>query len=205
MELNHKQNTFSQVRQLAGRYARVLSKPSVDTFVEETQGASWGSIWMQLISLGIFGAILQSVYYMVSPAALRSLTGASASSPAALIPVLALLNLILIPASFFAAIGILHLVAKALGGQGRYLEQLYAVVLFGVPLVALSYLLVFIPVVGGWLAYLPHAYSLVLFVISLMAVQKLSLGRTIAVVLIPLAAILLLAIIVVILLVVTLH
>lgn len=205
MELKRSQNTSRRIQQLPGQYANVLGKPSIHTFVEEKQKASWGSVWIQLIGLGIVSAILQSIDYLISSTALHSITGTSEISATGLIVTLAIAQIILIPLSFFIAIGILYLIAKAFGGQGSYLEQLYTTVLFGVPLVALSYLLLLVPVAGNWLVYLPHVYSLILFAISLMAVQRLSLGKAIAVILIPIAALLLLTIAIVVVLIAALH
>jgi hypothetical protein len=86
--------------------------------------------------------------------------------------------LILTPVSFLVAGGILYLLARAFGGNGTFLEQIYTTLLFGVPLVILSFLLQLIPATSSWLPYLPHLYSLVLFVVSLMAVHHLNKGST---------------------------
>ena len=65
---------------------------------------------------------------------------------------------------------------------------------FGVPLVLLSSLLELFPTTS-WLPYLPHLYSLVLLVLSLMAVHHLSWGKALAIMLIPLGALLVLALV----------
>ena len=58
-------------------------------------------------------------------------------------------------------------------------------ILFGVPLVLLSFLLQVLPATSNWLPYLPHLSSLVLLVLSLMAMHHLSRGKALAVLLIP--------------------
>ena len=136
------------IRELPGQYIKVLTRPSVNRFVEEKGKAQWGIVWIQLVFT---------------------------------------------PVSFLAAGGILYLIARVLGGTGRFLEQIYVTLLFGVPLVILSYLLLLIKATSSWLPYLPHLYSLVLFVLSLIAVHKLSKGTAIAVILIPVCVLLLLA------------
>jgi len=106
-----------------------------------------------------------------------------------------LFQLVLTPVSFLAAGGILYLIARVFGGRGTFLEQIYVTLLFGVPLVILSYLLLLIQATSSWLPYLPHLYSLVLFVLSLIAVHQLSRGKAIAVILIPVGILLLLALV----------
>ena len=64
------------------------------------------------------------------------------------------------------------MIARAFGGKGTYLAQIYTTLLFGVPLVIVSYLLLFITVAGSWLTYVPHIYSAVLLILSLIAVHR---------------------------------
>jgi len=90
---------------------------------------------------------------------------------------------------------VLYRLARLFKGDGSYLQQVYAMTLFGVPLVLLSSLLRLMPATSSWLPYLPHLYSLVLLVLSLRAVHQLSWGRALAVLLIPLGALLVLALV----------
>jgi hypothetical protein len=170
----------------------------VTRFKEEKGKASWGIVWIQLISLAIIDSILQYVGFLISPPNSSSIAGASIS-PAMLqsitIITVVLLQLVFTPVSFLAAGSILYLIARAFGGRGTFLEQIYTTLLFGVPLVILSYLLLLIPATSSWLPYLPHLYSLVLFAISLMAVHQLSRGKAIAVILIPISILLVLVLV----------
>jgi hypothetical protein len=198
--LNVAQPSMGQaIRELPGQYFKVLTRPSMNRFVEEKGKARWGIVWIQLMSLAIIDAILQSISLLISPNNVNSLTGVNNISPSMLqsitIITVFLLQLVLTPVSFLAAGGILYLIARVFGGRGTFLEQIYATLLFGVPLVILSYLLLLIPVTSGWLPYLPHLYSLVLFVISLMAVHQLSRGKAIAVILIPISILLVLVLV----------
>ena len=187
------------IRELPGQYFKILTRPSVNRFVEEKGKARWGIVWIQLMSLAIIDAILQSVSLLISPNNINSLTGVNNISPSMLqsitIITVVLLQLVLTPVSFLAAGGILYLIARAFGCRGTFLEQIYVTLLFGVPLVILSYLLVLIQATSSWLPYLPHLYSLVLFVLSLIAVHQLSWGKAIAVILIPICILLLLALV----------
>lgn len=186
-------STGQAIQGLPGQYFKILTKPSVTGFAEEKGKASWDIVWIQLISLAIIDAILQCVGFLISPPNSSGIAGNSIS-PAMLqsitIITVVLLQLVFTPVSFLAAGGILYIIAKAFGGRGTFLEQIYTTLLFGVPLVILSYLLLLIPVTSSWLPYFPHLYSLVLFVISLMAVHQLSRGKAIAVVLIPISILL---------------
>jgi len=185
------------IRELPRQYFKVLTRPSVNRFVEEKGKAQWGIVWLQLMCLAIIDAILQSVSLLISPNNTNSLSGVNNISPSMVqtitIITVVLLQLAFTPVSFLAAGGILYLIARVLGGTGRFLEQIYVTLLFGVPLVILSYLLLLIKATSSWLPYLPHLYSLVLFVLSLIAVYKLSKGKAIAAVLIPVGVLLLLA------------
>jgi hypothetical protein len=187
------------IRELPGQYFKVLIRPSVHRFVEEKGKARWGIVWIQLMSLAIIDAILQSVSLLISPNSVNSFTGVNNISPSMIqtitIITVVLLQLVLTPVSFLAAGGILYLIARAFGGRGTFLEQIYVTLLFGVPLVILSYLLLLIQATSSWLPYLPHLYSLVLFVLSLIAVHQLSRGKAIAVIFIPICILLLLALV----------
>jgi hypothetical protein len=132
-----------------------MRQPSVRTFVGEKGKASWGIVWVQLIGLSIISAILIAMYYLIYPPHVGSVAGpGSGGLSSALLQLVVLLTvaiftLILTPVSFFGAGGIIYLIAKVLGGTGTYLAQIYTTLLFGVPLVIVSYLLLLIPVAGS--------------------------------------------------------
>lgn len=169
------------IRELPGQYFKVLTRPSVKTFTEEKGKAGWGIIWVQFIGLGIIDAILSVVGILISPAAFSSIPNSGGLSPATLqtvaIITAVILQLVLTPISFLLAGGILYLISRAFGGRGKFVEQIYVTLLFGVPLVILSALLSLIPGVGGLLLYVPHIYSLVLIVLALIAVHRRSEGN----------------------------
>jgi hypothetical protein len=191
-------STGQAIRELPGQYFKVLTRPSVTRFAEEMGKVSWGIVWVQLICLAIIDAFLQYVGFLLLPSNVSSIAGTSIN-PAMLqsitIITVVLLQLVFTPVAFLAVGGILYMIAKAIGGRGTFLEQIYTTLLFGVPLVILSFLLQLIPVTSSWLPYLPHLYSLVLFVVSLMAVHQLSKRKALVVILIPICMLLLLVLV----------
>jgi len=168
------------IRGLPGQYFKVLTRPSVKTFAEEKGKGGWGIIWVQFIGLGVIDAIISVVAILISSASIGSIPNSGGLSQATLqtvaIITAVVLQLVLTPVSFLFAGGILYLISRAFGGRGKFVEQIYVTLLFGVPLVILSTLLSLIPGVGGWLLYVPHIYSLLLIVRALIAVHRKSEG-----------------------------
>jgi hypothetical protein len=190
MELNQQYGTQSTIplplgeaiRGLPGQYMKVLSRPSVRTFAEEKGKASWGVIWVQFVSLSIISAILLSIGLLISPPNFGSAVGgtgglSSTSLLAVSIVFSSIIVILLTPVSFLFAGGILYLIARVFGGRGLYREQIYTTLLFGVPLVILSFLLSLIPGAGAWLLFVPHIYSVVLLVMAMMAVHQFGRGK----------------------------
>jgi hypothetical protein len=161
---------------LQGQYLRVLTRPSVKTFLSEKERCGWGLVWFQMLTLGIICALILAIAYLISPPDVSTIAGASGLSKQTLQTTVtltvAILTFILMPISFLVATGILYLIARAFGGRGTYLQQISVTLLFGVPLVLLSTLLSLVPSAGAWLAWLPHVYSAVLIVLAMVAVHS---------------------------------
>lgn len=161
---------------LPGQYLRVLTRPSVKTFVSEKERGNWGLVWFQMLILGALCALILGIAYLISPPNVSAMVSASGMSQQALQTTAALtsviLTFILTPISFLAATGVLYLIARAFRGRGTYLQQISVTLLFGVPMVLLSTLLSLIPLVGSWLLWLPHVYSIVLIVLAMIAVHS---------------------------------
>ena len=164
------------------------------TFAEEMGKASWDIIWVQLIALAIISAILSylatlisstfttATYGSINIAAYRSIiAGASFSS------------IIFIPLVFFIGQGIYYGLAKAFGGQGKFVAQSYTFLLFSVPIGIITGILALIPIAGSFLGLAVGIYSIVLSIFAIMAVHRLSGGKASAVVLIPIGVAVLLA------------
>jgi hypothetical protein len=177
------------IRQLPGQYIKVaFTKPSAATFAEEQSKANWGSVWFQLVFYALVGAIL--VY-------LSELINHTASSILDLI-VIIFIAIVIIPLSFFAISGIYYLLARAFGGHGRFLAQIYTLLLFTVPLGILAALLDLIPIIGRLAGLVVDVYIIVLSILMIKGVHRLSGGKATAVILIPVAVIIFIAILIVI-------
>jgi hypothetical protein len=184
------------IRALPAQYLKIITRPSVRSFSEEKEKATWGSTWLQLIALGILSACFSVLANLIAPPHLGNFPGVSpATLQIVTMTLLASFILVATPLSFLVAGAILYGCARLFKGDGSYLEQVYTLTLFGVPLVLLSSLLQLIPAANSWLPYLPHLYSLILLVFSLMAVHHRSLGKALAIVLIPLGILLVLALV----------
>ncbi len=87
----------------------------------------------------------------------------------------------------FIGAGIYHLIAKALGGKGRFCSLYYTLSLASAPTLAVYSILGAIPCLGVVFGLALWLYQLYLTTLAIQKVHKLSLGRSIAVWAIPLA------------------
>lgn len=190
---SHKRSLGVELRSLPQRYLHITIQPSVMRFEEEKHAASWGSTFLQLITLGVICALLQELAFWIDPSTLVGMTGGAQLGVLMLASTIGIV--IITPLSFLFSAGVIYLFARLLRGKGAYLEQLYTMTLFGVPMVILSYLLLLLPATSSWLPYLPHVYSLVLMILALRAVHTFSTGRAIITLLLPVVALPLLIVI----------
>ena len=187
------------IRELPEQYIRVVTKPSPLTFVGEMGKASWDIVWVQLIGLAVISVILGYLGTLISPNAYMPNTGTTPVSAATMQSIrsitlgITLGEIILIPAFFFLGMAILYGLAKAFGGQGRFVTQSYTYLLFDTPLGIISSIVSLIPFAGLLIAFIIGVYRIILAIFSIMAVHRLSGGRATAVVLIPIGVALLLA------------
>jgi hypothetical protein len=97
--------------------------------------------------------------------------------------------IVVVPILFFLLMGIVYLLARAFGGQGTFLEQCNTSLYVQAPLGIFSKLLALIPIVGRILNSVLSLYGIVLQVFVIIAVHRLSKGKAIATILIPLVTI----------------
>jgi Yip1 domain len=173
--------------QLPQRYFNALVKPSVATYTADKGDASWSLVWIQLVAWAILDAMLGLLVNFIYP----PVTGTTFSRLFTLSTSIGLIGVV--PLLFFLLMGIVFLLAKALGGQGTFLEQCNSSLYIQAPLGIFSKLLALIPVVGRVLNSVLSLYGIVLQVFVIMAVHRLSRGKAIATILIPLVTIGLLA------------
>ena len=182
------------IQELPSQYIKVLTKPSAQTFAEEMGKADWGMVWVQLIGLAIIGTILGLIRAAIGYAGSSFVTNRT-FNPGAIFALSvsgSTFSFISVPLAFFILVGIQYLLAKAFQGQGRFLTQGYATLLFQVPIYIASYILGFIPILGGLAGLALLIYSWVLNVFAIMAVHRLSGGKASAVVFIPIVVVALL-------------
>jgi hypothetical protein len=185
------------IRQLPRQYFKVLTKPGAMTFAEEMGKAAWNIVWVQLIGLGIIYTLLGLLGFAIEPATTTTTTPTTPSTQQILTMVqlisrisfyATLGDIVLIPLFFFIVMGIIYGLARAFGGQGKFVTQGYTYLLFDVPLGIISSLLTLLPLAGLFLALGLLIYRIVLVIFSIMAVHRIGGGKASAVVLIPIAA-----------------
>jgi hypothetical protein len=169
--------------QLPQRYFNALVKPSVATYTADKGDASWSLVWIQLVAWAILDAMLGLLVNFIYP----PMTGTTFSRLFSLATSIGLIGVV--PLLFFLLMGIVFLLAKAFGGQGTFLEQCNSSLYIQAPLGIFSKLLALIPVVGRVLNSVLSLYGIVLQVFVIMAVHRLSRGKAIATILIPLVTI----------------
>lgn len=182
------------IQQLPNEYLKVLTHPSPQTFAEEIGKANWPIVWVQLIGYAVIASILGGLARLISPTSLGTTTGSgfSAAQITAVEAGASIGAIIVVPIVFFIGMGILYGLSKAFGGQGTFLRQSYATLLFQVPLGILTALIGLIPIAGGFIGLAIEIYAIVLQIFAIMAVHRLSGGKATAVVLIPVAVLFLL-------------
>jgi hypothetical protein len=185
------------------KWINVTTKPGAASFATELETANWGDVWISLLILGVITAVvglITSLALHSSLGALSSYPGLSPQMQQAITNIAstnagtgsAVASIVTVPIVFFIVLGILFVVAKMFGGQGTFLQQSYAFSLFYVPISVVSRLVGLVPCLGSLVGLAGFIYSIVLAVFAVSASQRLSTGRSVAVVLLPAAIILLL-------------
>ena len=182
------------------KWINVTTKPGAQSFANELPTANWGDVWITVLVLGVVTAIAGYIrslylrgtlasYFATLPADQRAamnrfLTNSSSG--------LSWGAIVSVPVGFFIGMGILFLVAKMFGGSGSFLQQAYAFSLFYVPIQLVSAIVGLVPILGGLVSFVLGIYSIVLAVFAVSASQRLSTGKSVAVVLLPAVVVLLL-------------
>ena len=181
----------------------VTTKPGVQSFAVEMPTANWRDVWLGVMLvavistallfawLAVFGAIFSSAFTS-DPAYYSAGQPAFMDTFFRLLPFFALTGVITVPLGFFIGNGITYLLAKLFGGVGSFLELAYAVLLYWAPISLLTIACELIPYLGGLLALGLGIYGIVLEVFAIAASQRMTTGRAVAVVLIPIAVVFLL-------------
>src|SRR5947209_175709 len=178
------------LRELPHQYWRVLTKPSARTFAEEMGKASWDIVLVQLAIYAVIAALISFLGSYLGLLLFSSYLGSSNSITntgiyGALNAIFSFGTIIIVPISFFIGSGILFGLAKAFNGEGKFVTQNYALLLFEVPLGILGGLLGLIPFVNILTGLGVAVYRIILAIFAIMAVHRLNGGKATAVVLIP--------------------
>ncbi len=185
------------IRQLPGQYWRVITQPSSTTFAVEMGKARWNIVWIQIVLYIALVTILSTLLNVLVPANTNALSTADTTTLtpdtiaiiqrlASFISILSTYGqILLIPLSLFVGTSLLFMLAKAFGGNGKFLPQLYSTLLFLVPLSVLlnvlTLLLSLLPGIGSGLTLLADfgylGYEGVLLGLMLVPVHRLGGGR----------------------------
>jgi len=166
--------------QLPQLYFKAIVKPSVATYTQDKGNASWALVWTQLLAWAILDAALGVLVNLLFPPTNNSIF----SRYFAIATTYGLV--IVVPALFFLLMGIVYWLARSFGGQGTFLEQCNTSLYIQAPLGIFSKLLALIPGVGKILNSVLSLYGIVIQVVVIMAVHRLSRGKAIAAILLPL-------------------
>lgn len=173
------------LRQLPRRYRFVLTKPGFEPFLAEMSQGEWRIVWAQLLIYSVVAALLTFVRNLLYPASLSASSSASGLSSLAVLQALSLSTslglLVLIPVVFFLTMGLLYWLARALGGHGIFVQQVYTTLLFLVPCGVIVSVLGVIPFVGSFLStflgFVLFVYGVALQCFATVAVHQMSGGK----------------------------
>lgn len=174
------------------KWINVTTRPGVASFTQELPTANWRDIWLSLIGLGILSAITGAIAALYTS---QIVTIPQANGPATTVHVPAgasWFTVVTVPLAFFVGVAILFVIAKIFGGTGTFLDQSYAMALYYVPIQGVIAILGLVPFLGGLAAFAFGIYEIVLAVFAIAASQRLTVGRSVAVVLLPAIILLLL-------------
>lgn len=187
-------------------WIRVLTGPSEATFEQEKESPnatlSTALIWTVIAAVvaailgfmqsllfassaqGLMGMISQMDLPPESAAMIEQMTASGLLAGASGAGALA--GIVITPIVFLIVVGIVHLIARMLGGQGDFGRYAYLSASIGAPVSIVNAFLGFIPVVGGCVVALLSIYSLILNYFAIKVAYSLTSGRAIVVILIPL-------------------
>lgn len=181
----------------------VTTKPGVQSFAVELPTANWQDVWLGVLLVAVIATALLFATFAFFGAIFSSAFSSDPTYYSAgqtdfmntffrLLPFFALTALITVPLGFFIGNGITYLIAKLFGGAGSFLELAYAVLLYWAPISLLAIACELIPYLGGLVALGLGIYGIVLEVFAIAASQRMTTGKAVAVVLIPIAVVFLL-------------
>jgi hypothetical protein len=169
------------VRQLPHRYRLILSRPGFEPFLPELSLARWNIVCFQLLIYTLGAAGLAVLRTWLFPELAGGSGGSGGLNDPAVMQALTLSTssglLLLIPLLFFFAMGLLYWQARAAGGHGMFVQQLYTTLLFVTPCGLLVSVLGLLPLAGNFLSafigVILFVYCVVLQCFATIAVHQL--------------------------------
>lgn len=176
------------VRQLPQRYRFVLTRPGLEPFLPELGLAEWRIVWFQLLGYTGIATLLAFLHTLLFPAPADVSPNANGLSNSSIVqagnPGSSLGLLLLIPLLFFVAMGVLYGLARAFGGHGSFVQQVYTTLLFFIPCGVLVSALSIIPFAGSFLSaflgIILFLYCIVLQCFATVAVHQVTGGKATA-------------------------
>ncbi len=179
---------WEAVRQLPRRYRLILSKPGPEVFAVERGQATWQIVCLQLIVYSIVACVCGLLRQWLYPeqATIVSSRGVL-SSPFVLQAWNAASSwglLLSLPIFFLSAMGLLYGLARAYGGHGIFVQQVYTTLLFLTPCGLLVSILGLVPLLGSFLMTFLGAillvYGIILQAFATVVVHQVSGGKATA-------------------------
>jgi len=144
------------VRQLPRRSRLILSRPGVEPFLSQAGLAGWKIVCFQLLVYTVGAAGLAVVRTWLFPEPAGGSAGTGGLNNPAVVQALTLGTslglLFLIPLLFFFAMGLLYWLARASGGHGLFVQQVYTTLLFVTPCGLMVSVLGLLPLAGDFLS-----------------------------------------------------
>ena len=179
------------VIQLPWQYLKVLIRPSARILREEAVWARWNVVFVQFVLLVGITVGFNVLGHHIPGAALHTLAVSQIGTFKLFGWLPAPYNsIIFILASFLIGLCTAYPFSRLLKGRGRFVEHTYLLLLFTVPLVAISGALLLIPASGALVSALVLAvgalfvYRMILHALTIMAVHHLPVDKAIWIVLI---------------------
>lgn len=177
------------VRQLPRRYRSVLTRPGFEPFLPELGLAGWNIVCVQLLIYAVGAAGLASLRALLYPEAADGTGGVGGFNNPAVVQALTLGTapglLLVLPLLFFFAMGLLYWLARASGGHGVFVQQVYTTLLFVTPCGLIVSMLGLIPFAGSFLSaffgLILFVYCVVLQCFATIAVHQMTGGKATAV------------------------
>lgn len=171
---------------------RVLTQPNVASFDAAIPSANWNSVLLAVGALAVVRGITAAIasYYVSSVLPGLGRFGAYYTPN----PIGSFFGGVIITfIGFFIGVGILYLVARMFGGQGPFMVYSHALALAYIPLGIAAAIVGLIPFLGTLAALAAGIYAIYLAIQATASTHRLSQGKSVAVVLIPVAVIFVLA------------